>query len=470
MKLINKLLIDGQWVEPNGTHWQNLYNPATATTIGRVRLGDETDVEKAVQAAKKAFTTFSLSSLDERAAILERLYQAVASQEHALTEAVIVEYGSPITATQTRTRMAAQMFREAKEAMRQVQFRQEFDQATVVKEPLGIVAAITPWNADYIHICAKLAPAIAAGCTTIIKPSEFSALQTQLLAECFVAANIPPGIINIVNGTGPVVGAALVNHPDVAVVSFTGSTQTGRFISRAAADSMKRVILELGGKSPNILLDDADFDQAIPLAVQIAFSNSGQACHAGSRLLVPQSRLEEANQRLIQAVENLKIGHLWDTDSTIGPMINQPQFDRVQHYIQKGIDEGATLVVGGLGNPKGLGGWYVRPTVFTGVTQPMTIAKEEIFGPVLSVMTYRSEAEAVTIANDTVYGLSAYVSSANAERAKKMAAQLIAGRVLINKAVNSEAKTPFGGFKQSGIGRTGWVYGIEGYLEPKVIA
>lgn len=470
MKCIDKLLIDGQFVTPNGTQWQDLYNPALATSIGRVRLGDQTDVNRAVQAAKKAFASFSLSSLDERAAILERIYQAVANQEQVLTQAAIEEYGSPITATKARTRLAAQVFREAKEAMQQIPFQQVVGQATIIQEPLGVVAAITPWNADYVHICAKLAPAIAAGCTTVIKPSEFSALQTQQLAECFVAANIPPGLINIVNGTGPVIGAALVNHPDVAVVSFTGSTQTGRFISQTAAEHMKRVILELGGKSPNILLEDADFDQAIPLALQIAFSNSGQACHAGSRLLVPQSRWEETNQRLIQAVAAHKVGHLWEADSTIGPMVNQAQFDRVQYYIHQGIKEGATLLAGGLGNPDGLGGWYVKPTIFTGVSPTMRIAQEEIFGPVLSVIAYQDEAEAVRIANDTIYGLSAYVSSANVERARNVAAQLISGRVLINKAVNPEAKTPFGGFKQSGIGRTGWVYGIQGYLEPKVIA
>ncbi|MFZ4860995.1 aldehyde dehydrogenase family protein [Sphingobacterium sp. Mn56C] len=470
MKQINEHFINGIFVKSIGTEIQDLYNPSTAQLIGTVQLGNKNDVDAAIAAAKTAFLSFSRTSLKERAEILDRLYNSVIEKEKELNDLAILEYGSPITATMGRTKAAAHAFLTAKEAMFELEFIKEYGNSMIVKEPLGIVGAITPWNADYNHICAKIAPAIAAGCTIVVKPSEFSALQTQLLSECFLNADIPSGIINIVNGTGAVAGVTLVNHPDISMISFTGSTSTGKIIGKQAMDTMKRVTLELGGKSPNILLDDCDLSKAIPLALQIAFSNSGQACHAGTRLIVPRSKMDEIRPLLVQEVNNLKIGKLYDTDSVIGPMVNAPQFDKVQSYIRKGVEEGAELLVGGLGNPDGLGGWYVKPTVFVNVSSDMSIAKEEIFGPVLSVIAYDTEEEAIAIANDTVYGLSGYISSDNLERAKKVASKMFSGRVIINKAVNTELKSPFGGFKESGIGRTGWVYGIEFHLEPKVIA
>ncbi|TDO73109.1 aldehyde dehydrogenase (NAD+) [Flavobacterium chryseum] len=470
MKIIDKIYVDGQFTAPHGTATQDLYNPATAEKIGIVHLGDQVDTNKAIEAAKKAFLTFSKSTLKERGEILQRLHDAILANEEALNNAAVEEYGSPISATKGRTRYAAQIFLDTKAAMESFEFEKQLEYATIVNEPLGVIAAITPWNADYTHICGKLAPAIAAGCTIVIKPSELSAIQTQILTECFDQAGVPNGVINIVNGTGPVVGAVLTAHPDIAVVTFTGSTQIGRLIGSKAAETMKRVTLELGGKSPNIILEDADLQKAIPLALAIGFSNSGQACHAGTRIIVPESKLEEIKSLIVESVKNIKIGDLWNAESFIGPMVSQKQYDTVQRYIQSGWDQGAEILVGGLGHPEGLGGFYAKPTVFVNVEPNMTIAKEEIFGPVLCVITYKTEEEAINIANDTIYGLSAYISSGNEEKAKQIARQIISGRVLINTAVNRESKSPFGGFKQSGIGRTSWAYGIEEYVEPKVIA
>ncbi|KYH08247.1 MULTISPECIES: aldehyde dehydrogenase family protein [Chryseobacterium] len=470
MKIIDKIYINGLFVKPHGKQVQDLYNPDSGEKIGMVHLGDEVDANLAIDAAKKAFESFSKSTLQERAEILERLYDVLVANEKELNEAAVQEYGSPISATKGRTQYAAQIFLDTKAAMENFEFEKQLEFATIINEPLGVIAAITPWNANYTHICGKVAPAIAAGCTIVIKPSELSAIQTEILARCFDQAGVPKGVINIVNGTGPEVGTVLNSHPDVAVVTFTGSTQVGRLISSTAAQTMKRVTLELGGKSPNIILEDADLDKAIPLALLIGFSNSGQACHAGTRILVPEGKLEQVKDLIKEGMKNIKIGDLWNTQSYIGPLVSKKQYDTVQRYIQSGIDEGAQVLVGGLGHPEGFKGFYVKPTVFVNVNQDMIIANEEIFGPVLSVITYTTEEEAVKIANSTIYGLSAYISSQDIEKAKEIARQIVSGRVLINTAVNREAQSPFGGFKQSGIGRTSWTYGIEEYVEPKVIA
>ncbi|MCQ6957036.1 aldehyde dehydrogenase family protein [Mucilaginibacter aquariorum] len=470
MKTINKIYINGAFTTPHGKEILPIFNPSTGDRIGDVYLGDETDVDEAVKAAKAAFKTFSKTSLKERGDILVRLYEAMIAREDDLNATAIEEYGSPITATKGRTRYSAQIFLDAKEAMESFEFETKLEHAIIVNEPLGIIAAITPWNADYTHICSKLAPAIATGCTMVIKPSELSALQTQILTECFDAANVPAGVINIVNGTGTIVGSALTRHKDVAVVTFTGSTNVGKLIERSATETLKRVVLELGGKSPNVLLEDADLEKAIPLAIAIAFSNSGQACHAGTRLIVPESRIEEIKPLLKKHTEALKIGDLNSQETYIGPMVSQKQYETVQRYIKSGIEEGAELLTGGLGHPDGLEGFYAKPTVFINVNTKMTIAQEEIFGPVLAVITYKTEEEAIEIANDTIYGLSAYVSSCDIDKARKVATQIISGRVLINTAVNKENKAPFGGFKQSGIGRTSGAYGLAEYVEPKVIA
>jgi aldehyde dehydrogenase (NAD+) len=317
-------------------------------------------------------------------------------------------------------------------------------------------------------ICSKLATAIAAGCTCVIKPSEFSAIQTDVLIECLHAAGLPAGVVNIVNGRGDVVGAELSANPDISKISFTGSTAVGKAIMRAAAETMKRVTLELGGKSPTIVLDDADLDTAVKIAIAAGFGNSGQACVNGTRVLIPNDRLSELSRAIRGAVEKLKVGDPHDPETNIGPLMNQKQYERVQRYIRAGIDEGAKLLIGGEGHPEGLRGYFVKPTVFAGVTNNMTIAREEIFGPVLCVLGYRNETEAIAMANDTIYGLHAYVVSSNIERARAVASQLDAGRVAINGAPH-DPFAPFGGFKQSGIGREYGVFGLEAYLEPKAV-
>jgi aldehyde dehydrogenase (NAD+) len=336
--------------------------------------------------------------------------------------------------------------------------------------PLGVSAILTAWNSNAGSICIKLAPAIAAGCTVVIKASEMSAIQTQILTECFHDAGLPAGIINVVNGRGAIVGGELARNPDVAKIAFTGSTQIGKEIARAALDTMKRITLELSGKSPNIILDDADLTKAIPMAVTACFMNNGQACIAASRLIVPAHRLPEVKALVKSAVEKLKVGNPRDPQTAIGPLVSRKQYDRVSQYIKIGLDEGAELIVGGEGKPEGIEeeGFFVKPTVFAGVTNDMRIAREEIFGPVLSIISYKTEEEAVQIANDTVYGLQAYVSSANLDRAKRVASQIDAGRVLIN-TLNHDPLAPFGGFKQSGIGREGGIFGLEEFCEPKAI-
>ncbi|MCM3627069.1 aldehyde dehydrogenase family protein [Paenibacillus glycanilyticus] len=470
MRTFNQHFINGQFVHSIGKEMQELVNPSNKKTIGRLVLGNEQDVQLAIAAAKEAFKSFAKTTVDERSQMLQRLHDSIMAREEELTRAAAEEYGSPLKPSKGRTTFAALTCLYAKEALKQFSFEKMQGTTKVILEPLGVIGAITPWNANYTHICNKIAPAIATGCTIVVKPSELSGLQTHLLMECIADAKLPAGVVNIVNGTGQVVGAELVRHPDIAKISFTGSTPVGKIISKDASDTLKRLALELGGKNPNIILDDADFSKAIPMAIAIGFSNTGQACHAGTRLLVPENRLDEVKKLIKQAVASTKIGNPMDEDSILGPLVSQKQYDTVQRYIQAGIDEGAELIVGGLGHPEGLDeGFYAKPTVFAHVTNDMKIAKEEIFGPVLSVISYRTEEEAINIANDTVFGLAAYVSSSDMERARRVASQIIAGRILINKAVQDDPFAPFGGFKQSGLGRDSGVYGLEEHVEPKAI-
>ena len=466
MRDIDVIYIGGRFVSPHGQERTPLFNPSTEEQIGTVRLGDASDVDDAVAAAKRAFPSFSRTSKAVRIAVLKRLSAAVSARATELAGAMTEEYGSPGNFTAASVQRAASVFLDMAKTLESYEFHRTIGRADVEMRPIGIAAAITPWNSNYGFICSKLATAIAAGTTIIIKPSEMSAIQTQHLTECLHAADLPPGVLNIVNGTGPVAGATLSSHPDIAKISFTGSTATGRAILRAAADGFKRVTLELGGKSPDILLDDVDVDQAIAQALMIGFGNSGQACIAGTRILAPESRLAEILVRLAVAVEAIKVGDPRSPDVQIGPMVSQKQWDRVQSYIRLGREEGATLLAGGEGRPDGIErGWFVRPTIFTNVTNQMRIAREEIFGPVLCVIPYRDEAQAIEIANDTNYGLASYVLSSNVARAKRVAAQLQAGRVAINGAAH-EPLAPFGGFKHSGIGREFGVFGLEAFLEP----
>lgn len=469
LRAIEHIYIDGAFVAPHGREVMELANPATGAAIARVRLGDDEDARRAVAAAKRAFPAFSRTSKAERRAMLQRLHDVVLAKAEAHRDAMIEEYGGPVARATWVAQYAAEAFLNAARTLDAYAFTRRIGTAEVTMEPLGVVALITPWNSNAGFICSKLAMAIAAGCTSVIKPSELSAIQTQLVTECLDAAGLPAGVFNIVTGRGEVVGEALSAHPDVAKISFTGSTAVGKAILRASADTMKRVTLELGGKSPTVILDDADLRTAVPLAIRAGFVNSGQACIAGTRILVPEDRLAQVCALAKAAVAAVKVGDPRHPATEIGPMVSAKQYERVQRYIRRGVEEGATLVVGGPGHPEGLeGGHFVRPTVFANVTNDMTIARDEIFGPVLSILTYRTQEEAIAIANDTIYGLQATVISPDLERARAVAARLEAGRVVINDAPH-EPLAPFGGFKQSGIGREFGTFGLEAFLEPKAV-
>jgi aldehyde dehydrogenase (NAD+) len=461
--------IGGQLVKLHGTQNIDLINPTNNQVIGKVTMADLIDTRKAIAAAKEAFKSFSQTSREGRMAYLQRLHDSVSRRMDDLVQATVLEYGAPQQRAIGSNKLAADIFLHFKEVLKDFEFVSTVGASQVWLEPLGVVGIFTPWNSSAGSIAIKVAPAIAAGCTVVVKPSEMSAMQTQILMESFHEAGLPPGVINMVTGLGEVVGAELSSSADIAKISFTGSTQIGKLVAKQSLETMKRFTLELGGKSPNIILDDADFSKAIPLAVNACFLNNGQACIAASRLLVPHSRLAEVKELVRAAVAQIKVGDPKDATVTIGPVASQKQYSRIQQYIHSGIEEGAELVVGGEGHPPGLDkGNFVRPTVFANVKPEMKIAREEIFGPVLSILTYTTEAEAIQMANDSDYGLMAYVSSANRESANRVARQLQAGRVLIN-TLSHDPLTPFGGFKQSGIGREGGVYGLREFLEPKAV-
>src|SRR5258707_6840116 len=469
MRIIDKIYINGQFVTPHGTEVSDLINPSVNQVIGHVTLGDEVDTRMAIAAAKAAFGQFSKSSSEERIGHLQRLHDAILKRVPELKEATIREYGATVQRAAWSNQLAAEIFLQFIGVLKVYSFERTMGKSVVRYEPLGVAAILTAWNSNSGSICVKLAAAIAAGCTTVIKPSEFSAIQTQILVECFDEAGLPEGIINVVNGRGDIIGPELSRNPDIAKIAFTGSTIVGKLIARDAIDTMKRVTLELSGKSPNIILDDANLNVAIPLAINAAFQNNGQACIAGSRLIVPEHLLDEITKRVKDVVDNTKVGDPWDETTIIGPLASIKQYDRVQAYIKSGIAAGAKLIGGGEGKPKGLEtGNFVKPTVFANVSPDMQISREEIFGPVLSILTYKTEEEAIKLANDTIYGLLAYVSSSNIERAKHIASQIEAGRVLIN-SLSHDPYAPFGGFKQSGIGREGGIFGLEEYLEPKAL-
>ena len=469
MKIINQHYVDGQFRPSTGTEQMDIINPSDESLIGHVILGNEQDMEAAIVAASAALPSFSQTSKEQRMDYLQRLHDALMERLDDLQEVTTTEYGATVQRSRWSNQYAAETFLYFKEILKDFYFERHIGQSAVTMVPIGVTGIMTAWNANSGSICVKLSAAIAAGCTVVIKPSEMSAIQSQVLAECFDRAGLPNGVINMVHGRGDILGTVLSTHPAVAKILFTGSTVVGKIIARNAVDTMKRVTLELSGKSPNIILDDADLKTAIPMAVNAAFMNSGQACIAGTRLLVPEAVLPEVKAILLKTMATQKVGDPRDEQTVIGPMASQKQFDRIQHYIRWGIDEGAELLVGGLGKPDGLqNGFYVKPTIFTGVSNEMTIAQEEIFGPVLSIITYKTEEEAIAIANDTIYGLHAYVSSSDMARAQRVAAQINAGRVAIN-TIYHDALAPFGGFKQSGLGREGGLYGLEEQLEPKVI-
>jgi len=469
IKTLTTHYIDGAFVESHGREVMDIIKPTNGQVIARVTLADEQDARRAIAAAKRALASFGRTTKEERAQMLRRLHEVFSARIENLTAAMVEEYGGTVAFSRILMEGAANVFRSAEKALQELPLTRSWGKTTVTLEPVGVAGLITPWNANSFFLSAKLASAVAAGCTAVIKPSELSALQTRVWLECVREAELPKGLCNVVAGRGDVVGAELVRNPDVAKISFTGSVAVGQTIMRDGAATMKRVTLELGGKSPNILLDDADLDKAIPTALAIAFMNSGQACVAGTRLLVPRTHLDEVKRAILAAMHAFPAGDPADPKTAVGPMVTLKQYERVQSYIRKGIEEGAEVLVGGEGHPKGLEeGYFVKPTVFVNVTNDMTIAREEIFGPVLCVITYETEDDAIRIANDTKYGLHAYVSGTDVQRARRVASHLLVGRVAVNGMLDDQ-QAPFGGFKHSGVGREFGTFGIEAFLEPRAI-
>jgi aldehyde dehydrogenase (NAD+) len=469
IKTIKTHYIDGAFVESHGREVMEILKPTNGQLIGRVTLGDEEDTRCAIAAAKRAFASFSRTTKEERSRYLRRLHETVSAHIDELTAMMVEEYGGVARFARLIVESGANAFAAAEKGLQELPLKQSWGKTTVTLEPVGVAGLITAWNANALFICLKLASAVAAGCTVVLKPSEMSSLQTRVMVEALNAAGLPKGVFNVVTGLGTVVGAELVRNPDVAKISFTGSVAVGQAIMRDGAATMKRVTLELGGKSPTIVLDDAALDKAVPAALTLAFMNSGQACAAGTRLLVPTSRLDEVKRVIRDEMRAYTVGDPADPNIMVGPMVSQKQYERVESYIRKGVQEGAEVLVGGEGRPKGLeAGYFVKPTVFINVRNDMTIAQEEIFGPVLSVIAYDSEGEAIRIANDSKYGLHSAVMGTDLERARRVASHLRAGRVVINN-MTDDPQAPWGGFKYSGVGREYGKYGIEAFLEPKAI-
>jgi aldehyde dehydrogenase (NAD+) len=468
----NKLdfYIDGKWVSPAVAKTLDVINPADEEAYARISLGSKADVDKAVAAARHAFESFSRTSKDERLALLQKIVEVYQKHYAEMVETISREMGAPLwlsRAAQAACGLAH--FGEAIRLLKEFQFERINGSTALVYEPVGVCGLITPWNWPVNQITCKVAPALAAGCTMVLKPSEVAPMSGMLFAEILDEAGVPPGVFNLVNGDGPTVGEALSAHPGIDMMSFTGSTRAGIAVAKAAADTVKRVAQELGGKSANIVLDDADLSKAVAQGVQGCFTNSGQSCNAPTRMFVPHAKQDQAIEIAKAAAARVKVGDPFADGTTIGPVVSEVQFNKIQALIKKGIDEGATLVTGGLGRPEGLNrGYYVRPTVFANVTNDMTIAREEIFGPVLAMLPYETEADAIRMANDTVYGLSGYVQSGDIDHARKVAAQLRTGNVHLNGA-GADFKAPFGGYKQSGNGREWGEFGFDEFLEVKAV-
>jgi aldehyde dehydrogenase (NAD+) len=469
MKTITKHYIDGAFVESHGREVMDIISPTNRKLIGRVTLGDEEDARRAIAAARRAFATFGRTTKDERAKLLRRLHEAASARVDDLTAAMVEEFGGVVRFAGMIVQSGVNAFLAAEKALQEMPWTRRWDKTTVTLEPVGVAGLITAWNANALFICLKLASAVAAGCTVVIKPSELSSLQTQVLVEALREAKLPKGMLNVVTGRGDVVGAELVRNPEVDKISITGSVAVGESIMRDGAATMKRVTLELGGKSPTILLDDAALDQAIPAALVMAFLNSGQACAAGTRLLVPKSRLDAVKWAIREAMRAFTVGDPADPRTAVGPMVTDKQYERIQSYIREGIEEGAEVLVGGEGHPEGLdAGYFVKPTVFVNVKNDMTIAQEEIIGPVLCVIAYDSEEDAIRIANDSRYGLHGDVLGTDTQRARCVASELRTGRVVINGMMD-DPQAPWGGFRYSGVGREYGRFGIEAFVEPRAI-
>jgi aldehyde dehydrogenase (NAD+) len=465
-----KFYIDGQWVDPVQSRTLDVINPATEEVYGRISLGSHEDVDKAVAAAKRAFESFSQTTRQERIDLLQAILAEFKNRHNDVAEAIMDEMGAPWDLARGAQALSGpQHIKAAIKALEHYDFEEHLGTTNVIREPIGVCGLITPWNWPINQIAVKVAPALAAGCTMVLKPSEIAPFDAVVFAEILDAAGVPAGVFNLVNGDGPGVGTAISGHPDITMVSFTGSTRAGVLIAQNAAPTVKRVSQELGGKSPNILCDDETFEQAVKAGAEEMFDNTGQSCNAPSRMLVPRHRMDEAAAIAAQVAEGLKVGNPREEGVQMGPVVSAAQFDKIQGLIQAGVDEGATLVTGGPGRPDGLeAGYFVKPTVFANVTNDMTIAREEIFGPVLAIIPYDSEDEAIEIANDTPYGLSGYVSCADQATARRIASRLRTGMVHINGAYLDSA-APFGGYKQSGNGREWGHHGIDEFLELKSV-
>ncbi|PWA09670.1 aldehyde dehydrogenase family protein [Pueribacillus theae] len=465
-----KHFINGEWVESTGSKTIDVINPATEEVIGRISDGTKEDLDKAVAAARAAFPSFSETTKEERIQLLNRIADEYEKRKEDIVETITQELGAPLTLSEkAHYNMGLAHFRQAAKDLESFEFTEKRGNTVIRKEPIGVSGLITPWNFPTNQTSTKLASAFAAGCTVVLKPSEMTPFAAIILAEIFEAAGLPKGVFNLVNGTGEVVGNGISSHPDIDFVSFTGSGAVGQKVTENAAKTIKKVALELGGKSPMIILDDYDMKKAAKIAVSNVIFNSGQVCTLASRTLVPKSKLDEFVEAVKEILPHYPVGNPQDAKSALGPLISEKQYKRVQGYIEKGMEEGATLVAGGTGKPEGFEkGYYVKPTVFTDVKNDMVIAQEEIFGPVMSIIAYDNLDEAIEIANDTIYGLAGYVVGEDEETVQKVASSIRAGRITINSGA-SDFSAPFGGYKQSGIGREWGEYGIEEYLEVKAV-
>jgi len=470
MEDCRQFYIDGKWVNPIHAHDFSVINPATEEPIATISLGSTADVDRAVTAAKQAFESYSESTLDDRLKILHRIIEVYQQRMEEMADTISQEMGSPTGLSRAAQAPAGLAhLTEIVNVLGQFKFEELKGSTLMRKEPIGVCGLITPWNWPMNQIVCKVAPALAAGCTMVLKPSELAPLSAYLFTQILHESGLPPGIFNLVNGDGPTVGAAIASHPDVAMVSFTGSTRGGVAVASAAAPTVKRVTQELGGKSANIILEDADLANAVKEGVQACFRNSGQSCNAPTRMLVPRSKMAEAVKAAEQTADATKVGDPFSEGIHIGPLVSKAQFEKVQRLIGTGIEEGATLVTGGLGRPRGLTkGYFVKPTIFADVRNDMTVAREEIFGPVLCIIAYENEDDAVRIANDTPYGLSGFVTAGDIERARRVAKRIRAGNVHINGA-RVDFGGCFGGYKQSGNGREWGKAGLEEFLELKAI-
>jgi aldehyde dehydrogenase (NAD+) len=465
-----KFYIDGAWVDPVEPRTLDVINPATEEAVATISLGSAKDVDRAVKAARAAFPAFSRTSKADRIALLQRIIEAYKARYDDIAKAISLEMGAPAwLATKAQAATGLGHLSQIIIVLKDYEFEKLEGRTMIVREPIGVCGFITPWNWPINQIMCKVAPALAAGCTMVLKPSEIAPLNAIIFAEVLDAAGVPKGVFNLVNGDGPTVGQAIASHPGVDLVSFTGSTRAGILVAKAAADTVKRVHQELGGKSANIILPDADLKKAVSEGVKSCFRNSGQSCNAPTRMFVPADQHADAVKVARETAETVKVGAPDGSDTIIGPVVSETQFNKIQRLIETGVKEGATLVTGGPGRPEGLQkGYYVKPTVFANVKPEMTIAREEIFGPVLSILPYQTEEQVVELANDTVYGLAGYVQSGDLAHARRVASELRAGQIALNGAPGDMA-APFGGYKQSGNGREWGKYGFEEFLEVKAV-